>query len=148
MHPHITMVTLGVADIARSRAFHEALGWTAAPSSTDEVVFFQSAGTILGLFGRAALAKDAAITPPSPEQAPTAPRPHTIALAHNVPDRATVDDVHAEAIAAGATSLKPPQEVFWGGRSGYFADPDGHLWEIAHDPFAGLTDDGHMILDI
>jgi hypothetical protein len=134
----ITLVTLGVADLARSRAFYAALGWEPA-EATDSVVFYRMAGMALGLFGRAALAEDQG-------------RPGAvlgtgaITLAQNFADREGVDDAFARAVAAGAEVLKRPEAVFWGGYSGYFADPDGHVWELAHNPFWQLDAEGALIL--
>ena len=141
MTPRISMITLGVADVARARAFYEALGWRAAAASQDSIAFMTGgAGPVLGLFGREALADDAALT-----DAPTGFA--AVALAANYPDRAAVDAFFALALAAGARALKAPEPVFWGGYSGYFKDLDDHVWEVAHNPFAPLTEDGRMILD-
>ena len=139
MQPRLTLVTLGVADVARARAFYEALGFKASTDSNPSVTFFDAGGVVLGLFGRAALAEDAHV-------ANTAIGFSGIALAHNVRSDAEVDAVIAEAIAAGAKLVKAGQKVFWGGYSGYFADPDGHLWEVAHNPFWTLSEDGRIIL--
>jgi catechol 2,3-dioxygenase-like lactoylglutathione lyase family enzyme len=139
MRPCISLITLGVADMARSRAFYEALGWKASSASQAEVTFFHGHGVVLGLFGRAALAADAAV-----EDRPTGFA--GVALAHNVHSEAEADAVFAEALAAGATAVKRPHKVFWGGYSGYFADPDGHLWEVAHNPFWPLDEQGQVCL--
>lgn len=135
MQPRLTFVTLGVADVARARAFYERLGFKASSMSQDGVAFFDAGGVVLSLFGRAALAADAQV-------ADAAAGFSGIALAHNVRSDAEVDDVLADAVAAGATLKKPGQKVFWGGYAGYFADPDGHLWEVAHNPFLPLDPDG------
>ncbi len=139
MEPRLSLVTLGVSDMRRSRAFYEALGFEASPASQESVTFFDAGGVVLGLFGRAALAEDAHVVD-------TARGFSGIALAHNVRSDAEVDAVIAEAIAAGAKLVKPGQKVFWGGYSGYFSDPDGHLWEVAHNPFWPLDKDGRVIL--
>jgi catechol 2,3-dioxygenase-like lactoylglutathione lyase family enzyme len=139
MEPCLSLVTLGVSDMPRARAFYEALGFKASPDSQESVTFFGAGGVVLGLFGRAALAEDACVTDMSRGFS-------GIALAHNVRSDAEVDRILAEAAAAGAKLLKPGQKVFWGGYSGYFADPDGHLWEVAHNPFWPLDGNGRVIL--
>jgi uncharacterized protein len=139
MRPRLTLVTLGVSDMARSRAFYEALGFKASSASQDSVTFFNAGGVVLGLFGRAALADDAHV-------ADSEPGFSGVALAHNTASEAEVDRVLAHALVCGATLKKPAQKVFWGGYSGYFADPDGHLWEVAYNPFMPLDADGHMTL--
>ncbi len=140
MEPRISLITLGVEDLARSRAFYEKLGWTAHAQSNDDVVFFQAGGSIFGLYGRAALAQDAAV-----EDTPSGFR--GVSLAYNARDRAEVDAVLKEAVAAGGNLIKAAEEVFWGGYSGYFADPDGHLWEVAQNPFWTIAADGTIDLD-
>ncbi len=139
MQPRITFVTLGVADVARSRAFYERLGFVASSMSQAGVAFFDAGGVVLSVFGRKALAGDARVVDDGPGFA-------GVALAHNVESAAAVDRVLAEAVAAGATLRKPGQTVFWGGYAGYFADPDGHLWEVAHNPFLPLDGQGRPIL--
>lgn len=128
MTPHLSVVTLGVEDIARSRAFYEALGFKASSDSNANVTFFDAGGVVLALFGRCALAKDAAVED-------SAPGFSGVSLAWNVADDAAADAAMAVAHAAGAKLLKPAQKAFWGGYNGYFADPDGHIWEVAHNPF-------------
>ncbi len=140
MDPRISLITLGVEDLARSRKFYETLGWKASTQSNDDVVFFQAGGSIFGLYGRAALAEDAGV-----DNTPSGFR--GVALAYNTRDRAEVDAVLKEAVDADAELIKAAEEVFWGGYSGYFADPDGHLWEVAHNPFWTIEDDGSIILD-
>lgn len=139
MEPRLSLVTLGVADVARARAFYERLGFKASAASNANVTFFEAGGVVLGLFGRSALASDAGV-------ADSAPGFSGVSLAHNVASEAAADAVLAEAVAAGARLVKPAQKVFWGGYSGYFADPDGHLWEVAYNPFAPLDAAGHMTL--
>ena len=139
MQPRLTLVTLGVADVARARAFYEALGFKASSDSNRSVTFFDAGGVVLALFGRAALAEDAHV-------ANTDAGFSGVTLAHNVSSDADVDRVLADAVDAGATLLKPGQKVFWGGYSGYFSDPDGHLWEVAHNPFWPLSEDGQVVL--
>ena len=139
MQPRLSLVTLGVADVAAARAFYERLGFKASAASQEGVAFFAAGGVVLGLFGRAALAEDAQV-------ADSAPGFSGVALAHNVSSEAEVDAVLAEAVAAGGCLLKAGQKVFWGGYSGYFADPDGHLWEVAFNPFFPLDSDGRITL--
>ena len=135
----VTLITLGVADLARSKDFYERLGWTAHPRSQDSIVFFQMNGSVLGLFPLDELAAD--------QGRPDA-RLGTgaMTLAQNFPTRGEVDGAFADARDAGATGLKPPQDVFWGGYSGYYADPDGHVWEVAMNPFWPLAEDGRLTL--
>lgn len=137
--PRITIITLGVADLAASTAFYEKLGFTRAAASNEDITFFLTNGTVLALFGRAALAKDAKVA----DDGSGFP---AVTLAHNVASTEEVDQLFAYAVACGATPKKPPQKVSWGGYSGYFADPDGHLWEIAHDPLGLLDENGNMVL--
>lgn len=145
MQPRLTLVTLGVADVARATAFYQRLGFARAAASNDRVTFMQAGGVVLSLFGRRALADDVGLPPSTPGA--DAPIGFAgITLAHNVRSEAEVDAVLAEAVAAGARLLKPGQKVFWGGYSGYFADLDGHLWEVAHNPFAHLDEQGLMRL--
>lgn len=140
MDARISLITLGVADMARARAFYEALGWKASGASQPEVTFFQAGGMALGLFGRASLAEDAHL----PDEG--AGRFGGITLAQNVGSEEAVDQLLEEARRAGATILKPAQRVFWGGYSGYFADPDGHPWEVAYNPGFKLEADGSIRL--
>ena len=139
MEQRLNLITLGVADLARSRAFYEALGWQAHPKSPEGLVLFDLNGIILGLFDRMAFAEDANVgTDPSSY--------HALALAHNVPNRDDVDSVMAKAEAAGATITQPASEVFWGGYRGYFSDPDAHLFEIAWNPLWPLDAQGRVQL--
>ncbi|KAB0267783.1 VOC family protein [Microvirga brassicacearum] len=139
MQPRLTLVTLGVSDLARARAFYEAWGWKASSASQPEVVFFQANGLALALWSRADLAEDAGI-----EDKPTGFS--AVSLAYNARSKEEADEVYALAIAAGAKAVKPLHDVFWGGYSGYFADPDGHLWEVAWNPAFPLDEQGHMFL--
>ena len=140
MDPRVTIVTLGVASVPAARRFYEALGWTASSASQgDDVAFFQMNGMALSLFGRRALAEDAAI-------ADSQPGFSGVTLAQNLDSPASVDAAFAKALSAGATLLKRPETAFWGGYSGYFADPDGHIWELAHNPFFPLDADGNLVL--
>jgi catechol 2,3-dioxygenase-like lactoylglutathione lyase family enzyme len=143
MEQRLSLVTLGVADLARSRAFYEGgLGWRISPASTEGVVFIQLGGMALALYGYGALAEDAGVQ--APAEAASAFRGFT--LAYNARDEAEVDAVLAQACAAGARLAKPAERVFWGGYSGYFADPDGILWEVAHNPFFTIEPDGRLTL--
>ena len=137
--PRLNIVTLGVANVARSRGFYEALGWRASAASRESIAFFDLGGVVLALFGREALADDA-------EVAPAGEGFRAVTLAHNVGSEAEVDAALAHAERSGARIVKPATRVAWGGYSGYFADPDGHLWEIAHNPFAALAPDGRLLL--
>jgi uncharacterized protein len=128
MKPRISMITLGVRDLAAAIAFYEhGLGFPRM-ESPPEVAFFTLNGTWLGLYGREALAEDARVSAAGEGF-------EAVTLAHNVGSGIEVDEVIAQAVAAGATLVKKPQKVLWGGYSGYFKDPDGHLWEVAHNPF-------------
>lgn len=127
MNPRISMVTLGVRNLAASVKFYEeGLGFPRM-ESPPEVAFFKLTGTWLGLYGRDALADDATVSPLGSGF-------ESFTLAHNVHSEAEVDEVINQAVEAGATLVKKPNRVFWGGYSGYFKDLDGHLWEIAHNP--------------
>ncbi len=137
--PSISMMTLGVEDLVRSTNFYEALGWVNSAQSQEGVRFLIGCNIALGLFPRAELAKDANVEN-------TDPGFSGVALAANQRSRADVDAFYAKAIDAGAKATKPPEEVFWGGYSGYFQDPDGHLWEVAHNPFIELSSFGVMQL--
>jgi hypothetical protein len=137
MEQRMSLVTLGVADLRRARRFYETgLGWKASFAS-DDVVFYETGGPIIGLFGRRELAADAQIEDDESTFG-------GIALAHNVRSRDEVDTVLAEAAAAGAAILKSGEETPWGGYSGYFADLDGHLWEVAHNPAWTIGADGSV----
>lgn len=131
----VTLITLGVSDVARATAFYQALGWPLSPASvTGEVSFFNTAGAVLALWGRDELARDSGLRNPVIGAG-------EIAIAINLDDRAQVDAAFEEVRAAGGTIVKPPHATDWGGYSGYFADPDGHLWECAHNPFWPIGDD-------
>lgn len=137
MEQRLSLVTLGVIDIDRSRSFYEALGWQ-GESPNGEVVFFQANGFVFGLWSRGELAGDSAVSDNGGWGGVT--------LAHNVGSPAEVDQVLDEAEAAGATIGRPGEANFWGGYSGVFIDPDGHPWEIAHNPGWPITDDGRTLL--
>jgi catechol 2,3-dioxygenase-like lactoylglutathione lyase family enzyme len=138
MEQRLSLITLGVADLARARAFYEALGWTSGAEEEDDVVFFKAGGTIVALWGRDRLAEDTVVEDNGGWGG--------ITLAHNVRSPAEVDSVLVEAEAAGATILRSGAETFWGGYSGVFIDPDGHPWEVAHNPHWTLHDDGSISL--
>lgn len=136
----INIVTLGVSHLAASRAFYQRLGFEEAAMSTNTVAFFQLGATVFGLYGADALAEDATVETRTSVAGATS-------LAINFESEADVDAALAFAASCGATIAKPAEKVFWGGYSGYFADPDGHLWEIAHNPFAPLDANGQMQLE-
>ena len=141
MDQRLSIITLGVHDLARAKRFYETLGWTASPAGNAHIVFFQLPGMVLGLYPRAALADDAQL----PDGVPPG-RFGGMAIAYNARDKAEVDRVLQEAVAAGARLLKPAHDAFWGGYSGYFADPDGHPWEVAFNPHWELQKDGSLRL--
>lgn len=132
----VSLITLGVADLARSKAFYGALGWVPKDEVPGQVVFYQINGAVLGLFGLGPLAED--------QGRPGATLgTGAMTLAQNFRTETEVDTAFAKAVSVGATPLKAPEKVFWGGYSGYYADPDGHVWEVAMNPFWTLDDDGN-----
>lgn len=135
----VTLITLGVAEMDQARAFYARLGWKEHRDSQPGVAFFQMQRQALALFGLADLAADQGRSGASLGSG-------AVALAQNFATEADVDAAFAAALAAGATALKPPEKVFWGGYSGYWADPDGHVWEVAMNPFWPLNDDGSLTL--
>jgi catechol 2,3-dioxygenase-like lactoylglutathione lyase family enzyme len=135
----LSLVTLGVRDLARARAFYEALGWKTGAKPEDDVVFFQSGGMIVALWGRDQLAEDSAVEDGGGWGGVT--------LAHNVRSPEEVDAVLAEAERAGARIARYGAKTFWGGYSGVFIDPDGHPWEVAHNPSWTIADDGSVHLN-
>lgn|SRR5690606_12264673 len=137
MDQRVSLVTLGVRDLDRSVAFYTAMGWTPAPSP-EGVVFFQTGGMVVALWDRAALEVDSCTEDSGGWGGVT--------LAYNVSSREEVDEVIAEAEAAGATIGRAGGGTFWGGYSGVFIDPEGHPWEVAHNPFWTVTEDGQTIL--
>ena len=138
MEQRLSLVTLGVADLERSRRFYEAVGWRRHGAHA-EVVFFQAGGMVLALWSRENLAADARVSAEGSGF-------RGIALAYNARTREEVDAVLEEARAGGATISKPAEDAFWGGYSGYFADPDGHLWEVAWNPEWTMAEDGSIRL--
>jgi uncharacterized protein len=138
MEQRLSLVTLGVRDLGRARRFYETLGWTTGAAPDDDVVFFQAGGMIVALWDRDQLAEDTAVSDSGGWGGVT--------LAHNVRSPEDVDAVLVEAEAAGARINRPGAKTFWGGYSGVFTDPDGHAWEIAHNPHWTLGDDGSISL--
>jgi predicted lactoylglutathione lyase len=135
----ISIVTFGVSDLARATAFYESLGWTKSSASMPTITFFDTVGPVFGLYEWSALADDAKVPADGSGF-------RGVTLAMNLASTAEVDEVFAEWLAAGATSVVEPHAAFWGGYSSYVADPDGHLWELAHNPYATLEDDGRLVM--
>jgi hypothetical protein len=138
MDQRVSLITLGVADLARARAFYEALGWETGAEPGDDVVFFQAGGMIVALWGRDRLADDSVVE--------DAGGWGGITLAYNARSPEEVDAVLEEARAAGARIAREGAATFWGGYSGVFHDPDGHPWEVAHNPHWTVADDGSVRL--
>lgn len=143
MEQRVSLITLGVSDLSRARTFYERLGWRG--QEVDETVFFQTGGLAVVLWGRDRLAADAGVSDP------TGSDKHPdgfggITLAHNVRSREEVEQVLAEAAEAGAVVSRPAAETFYGGYAGCFTDPDGHVWEVAHNPGFPLGPDGALTL--
>jgi catechol 2,3-dioxygenase-like lactoylglutathione lyase family enzyme len=138
LEQRVSLITLGVRDLERARKFYEALGWKTRAEPGDDVVFFQAGDMVVALWDRAALAEDSGVD--------DAGGWGGITFAYNVRSPAEVDDVIAEADAAGATIARPGAETFWGGYSGVFVDPDGHPWEIAHNPRWEIGEEGSVTL--
>ena len=138
MDQRVSVITLGVADLGRARAFYEALGWYTGAGADDDVVFFQAGGLVLALWDRDRLAEDSAVGDGGGWGGVT--------LAYNARSPGEVDTVMAEARSAGAVIGRPPATTFWGGYSGVFVDPDGHPWEVAHNPGWAIDGDGAVSL--
>lgn len=138
IEPRVSLVTLGVADLGRSRRFYEALGWRSSSKPEDGVVFFQSGGMVLALWSREELAKDSEVHDSGGWGGVT--------LACNLRSRAEVDAFLQRAAEAGGRIARSGSETFWGGYNGIFIDPDGHPWEIAHNPFWAITEAGDIVL--
>jgi len=134
----LSLVTLGVSNLPRARAFYEALGWRTGAEPDADVAFFQAGGTVVALWGRDQLAADTAVEDGGGWGGVT--------LAHNVRSPAEADAVLAEARSAGASIARAGAPTFWGGYSGVFVDPDGHAWEVAHNPHWTFADDGSVVL--
>jgi uncharacterized protein len=138
MDQRLSLITLGVADLARARAFYEGLGWETGAEPDDDVVFFQTGCMIVALWPRDLLAEDSVVEDNGGWGG--------ITLAYNTRSSEEVDEVIAQAEAAGAKIGRPPAETFWGGYSGVFIDPDGHPWEVAHNSRWRIEDDGSVKL--
>jgi catechol 2,3-dioxygenase-like lactoylglutathione lyase family enzyme len=138
MEQRISLITLGVRDLARARAFYEALGWSTRAEPEDDVVFFQAGGMVLALWSRESLGEDTVVEDGGGWGG--------ITLAHNVRSPEEVDAVIEEARGAGAAILREPERTFWGGYSAVFADPEGHPWEVAHNPRWTIREDGSVEL--
>jgi catechol 2,3-dioxygenase-like lactoylglutathione lyase family enzyme len=140
MRPKLSLVTLGVRDFERSlRFYRDGLGWQPSSASQDDVAFFPLGGIVLGLYPREKLAEDAQVSAGGSGFS-------GIALAHNTKSQEEVDQVLQTVESLGATIVKKAEKVFWGGYSGYFADPDGHLWEVAWNPFFGFDESDNLVL--
>ncbi len=138
MDQRMSLITLGVSDLSRARAFYEALGWHTNAGPDDDVVFFQAGGMVVALWDRARLAEDSGVEDNGGWGG--------ITLAYNTRSPAEVDAVIEEARGAGGTIPREPGETFWGGYSGMFCDPDGHPWEVAHNPNWEIGDDGAVTI--
>ena len=138
MKQRVTVITLGARDLARARSFYEALGWKTGAEEADDVVFFQAGGMVVALWDRAKLAEDSAVTDGGGWGGVT--------FAYNTRSPEEVDEVIEQARSAGATIGREPGETFWGGYSGVFIDPDGHPWEVAHNPRWTIEKDGSLTL--
>ena len=138
MEQRVSLVTLGVSDLARAQAFYEGLGWTSGAAPADDVVFFQAGGMVVALWSRTELAADSVLQDDGGWGGVT--------LAYNTRSPAEVDAVLDEARGAGGSVLREGAATFWGGYSGVFADPDGHPWEVAHNPHWSIADDGSVKL--
>lgn len=139
MDQRVSLITLGVEDLDRSRLFYEGMGWHG--QTVEDTVFFQAGALALVLWGRDALANDSGV-----EAGPGRDRFDGIALAHNVRSQAEVDEILEAAEGAGGRVTRQPRQTSYGGYAGYFSDPDGHVWEIAHNPGFGLAEDGTLTL--
>ena len=141
MEQRLSLITLGVRDLARSRAFYaDGMGWTPSELSNENIVFFQCPGVVFGLYGRDTLAEDAALDNADGSGF------RGVTLAYNTRSKDEVDAVLAHAETIGAKIAKPAKDEFWGGYSGYFADPDGHLWEVAWNPGFAIDEAGNVTL--
>jgi hypothetical protein len=138
LEQRVSVITLGVSDVGRARRFYEALGWKTNAAPDDDVAFFQAGGLVVSLWSRASLAEDSGVQDPGGWGG--------ITLAYNTRSEAEVDDVIAEAERAGATIPRAGGPTFWGGYSGIFVDPDGHPWEVAHNPHWAVREDGSVSL--
>ena len=140
MRPNLNLVILGVQDLKRSLVFYrDGLGWKPSQASQENVAFFQLGGAVLALYPRGLLAEDAHVSPKGSGFS-------GVTLAHNAKSKKEVDQIFRQLKKLGAKIVKTPRKVFWGGYSGYFSDPDGHLWEVAHNPFFKMDKQGNLKL--
>jgi len=135
MEQRVSLITLGVADLAASAAFYEALGWQRVRAEEEGIVVFDLHGQVLGLYPKEKLAEDLGLDV-------SALGPAAVTLGYNVREKVEVTQIFDRAVAAGGKGLKAPFDIFWGGHSAFFADLDGHAWEISHNPFSPVRDDG------
>ncbi|MDC5805190.1 VOC family protein [Vibrio europaeus] len=142
MEPRVSIITLGVQDLERSYQFYSKLGFPSSKNPEEGIIFFKTGGVCLALYPLDALAKDV-----SPDMAVVKEGFGGVTLAHNTRSKQEVDDVLALAVSAGAKLEKPAQDVFWGGYSGYFSDPDGYLWEVAYADFWQFNQDGSLVIE-
>jgi len=142
MEPRISIITLGVQDLKRSYDFYSQLGFPSSRSPEDGIIFFKTGGVCLALYPIKALAEDV-----SPDMSVKKEGFSGVTLAHNTRSKADVDELLKKAVSLGATLEKPAQDVFWGGYSGYFSDPDGYLWEIAYGDCWEFNEDGSLVID-
>ncbi|TFH93230.1 VOC family protein [Vibrio ouci] len=142
MEPRVSIITLGVKDLQRSFEFYTGLGFPSSRSPEDGIIFFKTGGVCLALYPLEALADDV-----SPDMAVKSSGFGGITLAHNTRSKPEVDDILNKAVSLGAKLEKPAQDVFWGGYSGYFSDPDGYLWEIAFGDCWEFNQDGSLVID-
>jgi uncharacterized protein len=140
LKPRINIITLGVSDVARSKGFYQRLGLVEHSMSNESIGFFDVNGVVLSIYGHEALADDAKLKSSSPSAF------RGTSIAWNCESTEEVDAVLNHAVSCGAWLVKAAEKVFWGGYSGYFADPDGHLWEVAHNPFVALNKAQHLVL--
>ena len=138
--PHVSIVTLGVADVAASTLFYEALGLRRSSASNEAITFMRCGTVVLSLFSRASLAEDAAVADVGPNGF------GGVTIAMNLSSPAEVDSVFDQWVGVGATAVKSPQSVFWGGYSSYVCDPDGHVWELAYNPYSAVGAEGRLEL--
>ena len=142
MEPRVSIITLGVKDLDRSYQFYTQLGFPSSKTPEDGIIFFKTGGVCLALYPLEALAEDV-----SPTMGVSAQCFSGVTLAHNTRSKQQVDEILAKAVTLGAKLEKPAQDVFWGGYSGYFSDPDGYLWEIAFGDCWEFNDDGSLVID-
>ena len=142
MEPRVSIITLGVQDLERSYQFYSKLGFPSSKNPEEGIIFFKTGGVCLALYPLDALAKDV-----SPDMAVVKEGFSGVTLAHNTRSKQEVDEVLALAVSAGAKLEKPAQDVFWGGYSGYFSDPDGYLWEVAYADFWQFNSDGSLVIE-